>query len=374
MPLQIAGGSWPARVWAGWRCGRTGVRVQKVGRAFELRKGDRAVLLAAKHVFYADEVCRNFEAFAHALPTVIQDGVETVDFASDPGALNVFRACLRHGVTIEQRRADIWLHKGDRAMVLASRHRVYAFDMASKFELYFAPLVPEMREGLKVLDYSQPGRLQTYAGSGLQFEMASFPEEEEAIEEYFRWYRPQPGDLVFDMGAHCGVSTYHLSKLVGPEGRVVSFEPDPVNYAILQRNIERHGLSNVTAESVAIAGHAGELAFSSEGTIGSSLTSLLQRESVGTVMRVQALTLADVFTRWGVPAFCKIDIEGAEVEVIASSAELLRKHRPNFALDTNHPKENGQMTDGDVEAMFRSYGYETASEAKPLLTTWARPK
>jgi len=57
--------------------------------------------------------------------------------------------------------------------------------------------------------------VQRYAKSGLEFEMASFPEEEDAIEEYFRWYRPKSGDLVFDMGAHCGVSTYWLSKLVG---------------------------------------------------------------------------------------------------------------------------------------------------------------
>lgn len=74
------------------------------------------------------------------------------------------------------------------------------------------------------------------------------------------------------------------------------------------------------------------------------------------------------------PAFCKIDIEGAEVEVVASSAELLKKHKVNFALDTNHPKADGAMTSGEVETMFRSYGYEAASEANPLLTTWARPR
>lgn len=129
----------------------------------------------------------------------------------------------------------------------------------------------------------------------------------------------------------------------------------------------------MVAESLAIAGQAGELAFNAEGTIGSSLVSLLKRDSVGTTMTVKAITLADAFRRWGVPAFCKIDIEGAEVEVLANSAELLRHHKTHFALDTNHPKDNGEMTNGEVEAMFRSYGYEAESEANPLLTTWARP-
>ena len=258
-------------------------------------------------------------------------------------------------------------------MILSSAHLVYATDMAEKFDLYFAPLIPELREGIQVLDYSTPGQLQTYK-SGLQFEMASFPEEEEAIEEYFKWYRPKAGDLIFDMGAHCGVSTYHLSKLVGESGKVVAFEPDPVNYEILRRNIQRHGLTNVIAERAAIAGKAGKLGFNSEGTIGSSLQSLLLRDSVGSTVMVDAITLAEAFERWGTPTFCKIDIEGAEIDVLANSADVLKKHPSHFALDTNHPRATGEMTSGEVERMFKSYGYEVKSEANPLLTTWARPR
>jgi hypothetical protein len=56
--------------------------------------------------------------------------------------------------------------------------------MAERFELYFDPLVPRKQDGLMILDYSRPGTVQRYAKSGLDFEMASFPEEEEAIEEY----------------------------------------------------------------------------------------------------------------------------------------------------------------------------------------------
>jgi FkbM family methyltransferase len=373
-PLEILGGSWPVRVWVGLKCKPFGVQIHKAGAAIELRKGAQAVLLSPKHAFFAPEVCANFEAYAHALPTEERDGVSTADFSADPAALNLCRECLRHGATIEHKESGIWLRKGTSVMILNPRHLVYALDMAQKFDLYFLPLVPEERDGLQVLDYSKPKRLQTYANSGLQFEMASFPEEEDAIEEYFRWYRPKAGDVVFDMGAHCGVSTYHLSKLVGPTGKVISFEPDPGNFEILKRNIERHGLRNVIAERKAIAGSSGQLAFNSEGTIGSSLASLLHRESAGSVAMVEAITLTDAFERWGAPAFCKIDIEGAEVEVIASAGDLLRKHRTHLALDTNHPKIDGEMTDREVEAMLRSYGYEAESEANPLLTTWARPK
>lgn len=257
-------------------------------------------------------------------------------------------------------------------MVLPPRLFVYSQDMSQNFEIYFAPLVTEEREGKRVLDFSVPGRLQTYAKSGLQFELASFPEEEDAIEEYFRWYRPKAGDLVFDIGAHCGVSTYHLAQMVGPKGRVVAFEPDPGNFELLRRNVERHGLRQVVPVQAAIANGSGQLQFNAEGTIGSALLSLLHRESAGETVTVNAMRLTEAFERWGVPAFCKIDIEGAEIDVLRDSAELLRRHPVQVAIDTNHPRPDGTMTDREVEAVLRSCGYEVASEAKPLLTTWGR--
>jgi FkbM family methyltransferase len=370
--LTTGGKTWPALAWLRWVAGSRGINVRKTSLGIELRDAEAALLITFKHAFLGKTIVQNFRAFALALPGSQVNGVRTVDYARDLASFQLVRRCLRHKVTIHNRGDEIWLHKDPRAMILAKRHFIYSGDMAERFELYFTPLVPETREGLQVLDYSRPGKIQTYK-SGLQFAMASFPEEEEAIEEYFRWYRPRSGDLVFDMGAHCGVSTYHLSKLVGTEGRVIAFEPDPVNFEFLKQNIERHGLVNVTAKNTAISGTAGKMAFNSEGTIGSALVSLLQRDSVGSIVTVEAVTFADAFRQWGVPAFCKIDIEGAEVDVIAKSAEALKKHRINLAIDTNHPKPDGEMTNREVESMLREYGYEVHSEASPLLTTWARP-
>lgn len=372
--LAECGLSWPARRWAAGQCGKSGVVVRRVGNAIELQKGKRSLRIAPKHIFFAPEICRSFERFERVLPAVERDGLEVVDFASDPDALNLARQSLAFGAWIESRDGCVWLRKDTRVMMLARRHFIYVVDMAEKFDLYFSPLVPEEREGLLVLDFSRPGIVQRYAKSGLEFEMASFPEEEEAIEEYFKWYRPKAGDLVYDMGAHCGVSTYALSKLVGAEGKVICFEPDPGNFAILQRNIERHGLENVTALHAAIGGQSGRMAFNAEGTIGSGLSSLLLRESVGSTVMVDVMTIGESFERFGTPAFCKIDIEGAELEAIGKAEGAIRGSKTHFALDTHHPQANGEMTSKAIEAMFQRYGYEAASEANPLWTTWARPR
>jgi Methyltransferase FkbM domain len=95
---------------------------------------------------------------------------------------------------------------------------------------------------------------------------------------------------------------------------------------------------------------------------------------VGSIVTVEAVTFAQAFRQWGAPAFCRIEIEGAEVDGIAKSAEALKKHRINLAIDTNHPKPDGEMTNREVESMLREYGYEVHSEASPLLATWARPR
>lgn len=284
------------------------------------------------------------------------------------------RRCRQHGAELVRRGNILELNNNGRIMRLSLRHFVYAPDLSQHFERYFAPLIPEMRDGVSLLDYSSP-RLQTYARSGLQFELASFPEEESAIEGYFHWYLPKPGDTVFDIGAHCGVSTYHFSKLVGREGRVIAFEPDPLNYSLLLRNIARHALENVTPLKIAVAGSRGTATFHCEGTIGSGLSRHSSRASVGTVETVDTITLADAFEEWGSPAFCKIDIEGAEIEVVSAAAahQMLGQSDTHFALDTNHFVD-GSLTNNAIERVFAACGYEAeSSKVEGLMTTWARP-
>jgi len=284
------------------------------------------------------------------------------------------RKCQEFEASLTDQGSYLSLRKGDREMRLALRHFVYAPTLAERFDLYFDDLVPAVIDGRKVLDYSHPGILHTYLRSGLQFQLASFPEEEEAIQGYFQWYTPKLGDTVFDIGAHCGVSSYHFAKLVGSTGRVIAFEPDPVNFSLLLSNIERHKLDNILPLQIAIAGCRGEASFSSEGTIGSVLTRNSSRSSVGNVVMVKTVTLEDAFREWGPPQFCKIDIEGSEIEVIDSAREFLKSHQPRceFALDTDHLVD-GSVTDKRIELLFREAGYESTSSSSGPKTTWARP-
>ena len=66
------------------------------------------------------------------------------------------------------------------------------------------------------------------------------------------------GDTVVDLGANIGYFTLLAAKLVGKEGKVYSFEPEPRNYNYLLKNIEINGYSNVVAVQKAVSDKTGK--------------------------------------------------------------------------------------------------------------------
>jgi FkbM family methyltransferase len=67
------------------------------------------------------------------------------------------------------------------------------------------------------------------------------------------------GDVVVDLGANIGYFTMLAARLVGKDGRVYAFEPEPRNYDLLLRNIELNGYQNVTAIQKAVADRPGSV-------------------------------------------------------------------------------------------------------------------
>lgn len=161
------------------------------------------------------------------------------------------RACRQHGVGLRFTDTVVDIDMGDHLIRISARHFGYAPPLAAKFDHYFSQVEPSSAGSSLVVDYSAL-RLQKYRASRLEFEINSVPEEESAIDDYFHWYRPGAGDIVFDLGAYCGVSTHFLSRCVGEAGRVYAFEPDATSHALLLRNVERHGLRNVIPLRLAV--------------------------------------------------------------------------------------------------------------------------
>ena len=69
----------------------------------------------------------------------------------------------------------------------------------------------------------------------------------------------KPGDCVLDVGANIGLYSLALSRAVGPSGRVIAVEPDPDNLALLRRNLQANGCTNVTVVEEALGDEAKEV-------------------------------------------------------------------------------------------------------------------
>lgn len=133
----------------------------------------------------------------------------------------------------------------------------------------------------------------------------------------------KPGMTAIDVGAHAGYYTLLFSRLVGPQGMVLAFEPHPDTFAVLARNVRRRRLANVRLFEAAASDHEGHLPlWLTPLSVGHSL---LPAKQAATESRRVATTTLDAVARTHALAradLVKVDVEGAEAEVLAGLREL----------------------------------------------------
>jgi FkbM family methyltransferase len=136
------------------------------------------------------------------------------------------------------------------------------------------------------------------------------------------------GDIFFDLGAHGGFFALCASRVVGSNGRVVCFEPDPGNLATIATQIRVNGLDNITVCASAIGRTTRNRRFYKGVT--SADGGLIHR--TGTWATVEVLSLKEAARRFGTPAVVKVDVEGAEMEVVLGGLTLLKSKNPPALL------------------------------------------
>ncbi len=279
---------------------------------------------------------------------------------------------LRHGYGVEFGDDAIMLHKGEREMILNKAQYVQVPIMMECYNLFFDTIEGQAIEVRTILDFSRPG-LQRYRKSGAAFYFPSVPEDD-VMDAYTHGYAPQPGDVVWDAGAHAGATAYFLAQMVGPSGKVYAFEPDQNNYNYLLQNIELHKLHNVIPVKKALSGSTGTAEFCMDGSMSAGLSDYLTYSEKDKFQKVETVSLADACAQFGeVPAYVKMDIEGAEVVTIKRSQEFLKAHPVNFAIESYHPVD-GELTWKPLEKLFSSIGYEVwSSDRFGFMFTWAKP-
>lgn len=145
-----------------------------------------------------------------------------------------------------------------------------------------------------------------------------------------------PTTVFFDIGAHVGQYTL----VAAPRVREVhSFEPNPLTFRLLQRNVVRNKLRNVAINQVAVCDHTGEdsLVQSMPSNVGAS-SLVCHGEASGPTVRVPCSSLDDYVEARGCSltegdVVLKIDVEGAETLVLRGATRVLAK-KPSLVLET----------------------------------------
>lgn len=252
--------------------------------------------------------------------------------------------------------------KANKKIIIDNKHLVYLTDVRNMFDYYFNALVSDKKENMLILDFSKPKK-HTFKKTGLSFYFSSTPEDDWEIKKYLDKYSIKKGDTIFDVGSYCGYSVYNFSKMTGKNGKVFCFEPDEENYKLLTKNIKNHNLKNVVPIKKGMWSETTELSFYKEGSLGSSITTMGYRPTHVTQSKIKTLKFEDSFNNLGLKElnFVKMDIEGAEVEVIESSLDFIKNKNIHFSISCHPRNHNGRSvyTSEMLLKLFKKIGYKS---------------
>ncbi len=151
----------------------------------------------------------------------------------------------------------------------------------------------------------------------------------------------QPGDTFCDVGAHFGYFTLLAAQLVGESGQVVSFEASPSTFNILKKNTAHKKnilpLNRAASDSDAtVAFHEFPALFSEYNSLvlPSANDSKWLKNNPPKHIEVDGQRLDRFFSENNIsPKTIKIDVEGAEPQVLNGAAAFLKKHSPTLVME-----------------------------------------
>jgi FkbM family methyltransferase len=169
---------------------------------------------------------------------------------------------------------------------------------------------------------------------------------------------------VIDIGANIGYYTILASRLIGPDQRVFSFEPQAGMVSKLRRNLEANALSNVVIFSCALSDSPGTSIFNlpAEGTEAFGSLHPNGRFTVAKTIVVETNRLDDVLEGLGNPkiGLVKMDAEGAELLILRGATKLLSlPDKPDLIFEANEEncKPFGYSV-FDILQYVHSFGYK----------------
>lgn len=176
----------------------------------------------------------------------------------------------------------------------------------------------------------------------------------------------EAGVTALDVGADIGYYTLLFAKRVGPKGRVFAFEPIPKAKQYLDRNIEMNGFHNVKTFDFALFDESGKMCL--EAPFTKSKINPSRRKLCSNDIEVKV----KVFDEWAPKEridavdLIKLDVEGAELNVLRGMRSTLREQCPKILIEV-HPEQLNTFgfLPSDVIEFLSDFGYHIEPVDKP---------
>jgi FkbM family methyltransferase len=173
-------------------------------------------------------------------------------------------------------------------------------------------------------------------------------------------------DVVWDIGGNIGLFAVAASVKAGGSGKVFVFEPDVSLVPLIRKNArlvaDRYAPIDIVPAAVAGKTELRKFAVAARARASNALVGYgnSQMGGVSETVTVVALSIDDCLSWLPDPDVVKIDVEGAELEILSSAGALLETVRPALACEIN-----GDSADGIGEILSRTE-YAMFDPASPI--------
>lgn len=236
------------------------------------------------------------------------------------------------------------------------RMRLYWFSMKKMWQYHY---LIDLKKNIKIAFNIEPHPFDIYV-----------------VIWYLKKYSPQVWHIIIDGWWFHGIVWLYLAKLVWPTWKVFIFEPDPVNYVELDKNIKLNNATNVIALQKWIWSESSTMDFIVQWQ-WSSVYIPSEWVQLKNVCKVELVNPVEELKKYGINKidFVKMDIEWAEIDVIEWMKNYLKTNNVNFAIASYHvlPWET-EKTCKKLESLFHEVWYEYKTGFFGHLTTYAAKK
>lgn len=244
------------------------------------------------------------------------------------------------------------------------------------FDILFYQFYDNTKFGI---DLSSPPRVLKSKFDDTEYFFPSTPEDANVMQGYIPpFLNLSHKDIVMDIGSFVGITSIYYAKRVKT---VHSFEPVTASYNCLCTNIIRSGLNNIIPYKYGIWKETDVIEMSSNQGGGNriltpgldsnpyiGITRERMREDSYYIPVLNLITATKMMNE--IPTIIKMDIEGAEIEVIQGNLPFIKNNDLKFAIACYH-EINGVQTSYYLQKLFKSIGYKTRLEYPPHLTLHA---